>query len=464
MAAVGASATYFDFGAFEEVQLTISSADVTVATAGVTVNQVTKRGTNEWRGEARYLRTDGSLQSEPAARVRQQDRRRRGVRRQRRRPADQGPPVGLGLLGRERHPQPGAQPDGRRPAARPHRAQGLQRQAQRPARRSQLRRRCHFWTNDKLKFGRVFTFLGFPVEEATHDQTTPSDIWKVEDTHLFGSSFPLTGLWSKDDGDFTLPPKGGLDADMFTDTDNILHGTSFDFTQHAVIEQARLDGNYFVTDRRRQPRAQVRRRLPRAGEPLDHGVAAGHNSCLSTTACSTTSCASAAAARSRSKTEYNSAWLQDTVTLGRWTFAAGFRYDEQTRREPAQRQPRERRGGGAHPRAALPRQRRRRHRVGDDRAAALAPPSPSAPSARRWLRATFSQYAAAAGPEPHQLRQPGRRLLVRLLLLRGRQRQPALRRQTRRRASTSPTSTTSTRTTRARWSAPTSTTPTSTRR
>ena len=47
MAAVGASATYFDFGAFEEVQLTISSADVTVATAGVTVNQVTKRGTNE---------------------------------------------------------------------------------------------------------------------------------------------------------------------------------------------------------------------------------------------------------------------------------------------------------------------------------------------------------------------------------------------------------------------------------
>ena len=40
MAAVGASATYFDFGAFEEVQLTVSSADVTVATAGVTINPV----------------------------------------------------------------------------------------------------------------------------------------------------------------------------------------------------------------------------------------------------------------------------------------------------------------------------------------------------------------------------------------------------------------------------------------
>ena len=65
MNAVGGSATYFDFGAFEEVQFTVSSADVTVQTSGVTINQVTKRGTNEWRGNARYLDTDGSLQAKP---------------------------------------------------------------------------------------------------------------------------------------------------------------------------------------------------------------------------------------------------------------------------------------------------------------------------------------------------------------------------------------------------------------
>src|SRR5204863_334750 len=65
MNAVGGSATYFDFGAFEEVQFTTSSSDVSVATAGVTINQVTKRGTNAWRVNGRYLRTDGSLQSEP---------------------------------------------------------------------------------------------------------------------------------------------------------------------------------------------------------------------------------------------------------------------------------------------------------------------------------------------------------------------------------------------------------------
>src|SRR5262249_2462173 len=66
MNAVGASATYFDFGAFEEVQFTVSSAHVTVQTSGVTINQVTKRGTNEWRGSGRFLRSDGNYQAKPA--------------------------------------------------------------------------------------------------------------------------------------------------------------------------------------------------------------------------------------------------------------------------------------------------------------------------------------------------------------------------------------------------------------
>src|SRR6476659_1528331 len=65
MNAVGGSATYFDFGAFEEVQFTVSSADVTVQTSGVTINQITKRGTNDWKGTARFLDADGGLQSSP---------------------------------------------------------------------------------------------------------------------------------------------------------------------------------------------------------------------------------------------------------------------------------------------------------------------------------------------------------------------------------------------------------------
>ena len=51
----GGSSTYYDFGQFEEIQLGIGGNDVTKTTGGVSVNQVTKRGTNELRGSARFL-------------------------------------------------------------------------------------------------------------------------------------------------------------------------------------------------------------------------------------------------------------------------------------------------------------------------------------------------------------------------------------------------------------------------
>ncbi|MEZ5333513.1 MAG: TonB-dependent receptor, partial [Thermoanaerobaculia bacterium] len=58
MSAVGSSATYYDFDQFTEMQFSTGGTDVTKAAAGVSVNLVTKRGTNEFRGSARFLRTD----------------------------------------------------------------------------------------------------------------------------------------------------------------------------------------------------------------------------------------------------------------------------------------------------------------------------------------------------------------------------------------------------------------------
>ena len=49
-AAVGSSPTYFDFDAFDEVAITTGGADVRVATGGVGINLVTKRGTNAFHG------------------------------------------------------------------------------------------------------------------------------------------------------------------------------------------------------------------------------------------------------------------------------------------------------------------------------------------------------------------------------------------------------------------------------
>src|SRR5258708_3030043 len=64
MAALGATPSYFDFAAFEEMQIWTGGSDATIATGGVVLNLVTKRGTNEYRGSARYLQAPGSTESD----------------------------------------------------------------------------------------------------------------------------------------------------------------------------------------------------------------------------------------------------------------------------------------------------------------------------------------------------------------------------------------------------------------
>ncbi len=64
MSATGSSPGYFDFDAFEEMQVTTGGSDATIATGGVVLNMVTRRGTNEWRGSGRYYVSDQDLQSD----------------------------------------------------------------------------------------------------------------------------------------------------------------------------------------------------------------------------------------------------------------------------------------------------------------------------------------------------------------------------------------------------------------
>ncbi len=63
MAALGSSPSYYDFDSFEEMQVTTGGSDATIATGGVVLNMVTKRGTNEWRGSGRYLISDDDWKS-----------------------------------------------------------------------------------------------------------------------------------------------------------------------------------------------------------------------------------------------------------------------------------------------------------------------------------------------------------------------------------------------------------------
>ena len=58
-----ASPVYYDFDAFQEMQMSTGGADVTMQTAGVGINLVTKGGTDKFKGSARYYITDDSVQS-----------------------------------------------------------------------------------------------------------------------------------------------------------------------------------------------------------------------------------------------------------------------------------------------------------------------------------------------------------------------------------------------------------------
>ncbi len=63
MSATGATPAYYDFDSFEEMQISTGGSDSAIATGGVVLNIVTKRGTNEYRGTARYLQVPGGTQS-----------------------------------------------------------------------------------------------------------------------------------------------------------------------------------------------------------------------------------------------------------------------------------------------------------------------------------------------------------------------------------------------------------------
>ncbi len=64
MAATGASPSYYDFDAFEEMTINTGGVDVTQQTGGVGINLVTKSGTDTFRGSSRFLVTDQKFESQ----------------------------------------------------------------------------------------------------------------------------------------------------------------------------------------------------------------------------------------------------------------------------------------------------------------------------------------------------------------------------------------------------------------
>lgn len=223
MIVAGSSSSYYDFGAFEEIQITTGGTDPRIQTPGAQVNMVTKRGTNDLAGSMRYFVTSGSTQAsrkvpaEAASYINKttevDDIREWGV--------EAGGPLirdrlwlwgayavnDIELLSAQSFDQSRRFNDGTILETY---------HAKLNAQLLPENSFSFFWfDNEKEKIGRNES-IGTPRESSFYQGNYgPAGTYKVEDTHIFSAGFYLTGMYSKVNAGFQLIPHSGADCRDF---------------------------------------------------------------------------------------------------------------------------------------------------------------------------------------------------------------------------------------------------------
>ena len=274
--ALGSSPTYYDFDSFEEMQITTGGTDVRIQTPGAQINMVTKRGTNDLSGSARYFMTSGEMQSDPEIPAEASNgtnvfgpNNYLGKVNEIDNITDMGIEAGgplirdrLWLWGAYSHQQIDlfvAQPPG---------------QAVRFTDKTELEtfngklNAQLFAANslsfaamlgNKVKLGRNIGPTRPPATAWNQDSNYEGPtMWKIEDTHVFSSNFYLTGLYSKVQGGFQLISDNGQGcqtiecglsgAPAYFDLSTGAWARSFyNYYTERPQDQARLDGSAFFT-------------------------------------------------------------------------------------------------------------------------------------------------------------------------------------------------------------------------
>lgn len=361
--AIGSSSSYYDFDAFEEMQVTTGGSDASVRTGGVGLNLVTKRGTNQFRGSGRYLVADKDWQS------------------------DFNPdPAKFGKAG---------QWNG-------NRAQSVFKQGNRIVSVEDygaelggpiLKDKLWFWgsygendirlltvadvkdntlletwnakinwqitpqnsftffasDNEKIKIGRNAGPTR-PQETTWNQGGRPSDadvfgflfsdrptVAKIEDSHVFGSSFFITASFAESDGGFELVPQGGSGRNPATqvnaalDENFIWRNTFIEYGSQRPQDQFKGDGSYFFSTGNLNHELKFGVNWKEAtvfsnsfwpGFGIDLNFYQAYGYAYNIVQISRES-------EIGYKGTYENAYLQDTITTGNLTLNVGFRYDKQ---------------------------------------------------------------------------------------------------------------------------------------
>ena len=341
MAAIGASPSYYNFDAFEEMQATTGGTDVQLATSGVTLNMVTRRGTNEWRGSGRYFIADNSsafadqgdlASGQTSFRSSELDKNE-----------EAGFEFGGPFIMKDKLWIWGSYSeneirnfvfDGTRAA------QGTV---------EDFTELEYFATKLNGQITDSNSFIGYwnsgdkfktgdgagpdRPRETTWNQTGPTDIYKLEDTHVFSSNFYLTGMASYVGGGFQFTPQGGRDTATRLDGEAIWRNSFLAGDSDRDSELWKIDGSYFFNTGNTNHELkfgtayrsfEVNSVFSWPGNTInidglnfgsdfanDNFFAATQQGSIGTEA------------------DYTSVYVQDTLTSGNFTINIGLRYDLQ---------------------------------------------------------------------------------------------------------------------------------------
>jgi hypothetical protein len=251
-AATGASPTYYDFDAFEEIQITTGGADPRIQSGGVSLNFVTKRGGNVFHGQAYFYRT-GEKFGKFAMQAKNvpSDLEQRGyVGNRINQIKDFGFEVG-GPLMKDRlwfwcaygvqdikiWTMTGASDD----TLLENINAKLDFQVL-PNNRLTI----FYMRGDKNKWGRGGSIVR--PTETTWDQKGPSPLYKFADEHVFSDTFLATIQYAFLDGGFQLDPKGGSAQPVFDYGSRVWRNSYYRYKTLRPQDQVNIDFNIYIED------------------------------------------------------------------------------------------------------------------------------------------------------------------------------------------------------------------------
>jgi hypothetical protein len=337
MSALGASSGYYDFDMFQELQVIAGGGDASIAGSGAHLNMITKRGTNDVHGSARVFGVDERFESSniPDEALEQGTPIASGNRIETLQDygAEAGGPIWsdhLWIWGSYGRSQINLVTAGG--ASDKTTLENLNGKLNWQIVPSNAM--TGWWMHsDKIKFGRS----AGPTrpQETTWDQTTPQNTWKVDDSQVFSSNVFASVQYNGINGNFTLDPEGG-NRQAFIDSEGVWHNSyqiyaaprpqrqgkgevSVFFNTGSIGHELKAGFGYLTTGAR------------------SHSVWPGNavGDLAGGTYGSLFDCEVPCAVITRQSNlvvdnEYWSGFLQDAITLDRFSINVGVRYDKQT--------------------------------------------------------------------------------------------------------------------------------------